>query len=300
MTTGTSPATTAATASATTIGSLLDALASTMVSPGVPPDRGGARDLIAALLDKQRFWPSGHREVALDDEIVARARAAAAGIREGMPFAYAVGTAAFRHLTLRVDRRVLIPRPETEMLVDMALGVTGGRGAIADVCTGSGAIALALAAEGQFDRVIGTDLSRHALSLAKENIGVLSPEKASTVEFREGDLCAPLAGERLAAIVANPPYIANPERSGLPPSVRDWEPSLALFSGDDGMDAIRGLVAGAADIIAPGGSLLVEIDARRGVAARLCAESDGRWSDVEIRPDLAGRDRFLVARRASR
>lgn len=285
---------------ATTIGALLDELAATMVAPAVPPDRGGARDLIAALLDKPRFWPSGHREVALDDGTVRRAREAAAGIRQGMPFAYAVGTAPFRHLTLRVDRRALIPRPETELLVDMALGVTGGRGAIADVCTGSGAIALALAAEGNFDRVIGTDISSDALSIARENIGVLVPEKAAIVEFRQGDLCAPLVSERLTAIVANPPYIATPERSGLPPSVRDWEPSQALFSGDDGMNAIRGLVAGAGDIIAPGGSLLVEIDARRGSAARLCAEADGRWSDIEIRPDLTGRDRFLVARRASR
>jgi release factor glutamine methyltransferase len=283
-----------------TIGALLDELAGALVPAGVPPDRGGARDLIAALLGKQRFWPSANREIALDDETVQRARAAAGGIRDGMPFAYAVGTASFRHLTLRVDRRVLIPRPETELLVDMALAVTGGRGSIADVCTGSGAIALALAAEGEFDRVVGMDISADALALAKENIAALAAEKRGVVEFRQGDLCAPLAGERVAAIVANPPYIANSERSDLPPSVRDWEPALALFSGDDGMDAIRRLVAGAADILAPGGSLLVEIDARRGSAARQCAENDDRWSDVAIRPDLTGRDRFLVARRASR
>jgi release factor glutamine methyltransferase len=221
-------------------------------------------------------------------------------MRRGMPMAYAVGRAAFRHLTLLVDRRVLIPRPETEVAVDLALAATGGRGRVADVGTGSGAIALALAAEGSFEAVIATDASADALAVAAANLAAIPEDRRPLVTFRRGDLLEPLHGERLGAVVSNPPYIANGERDALPASVREWEPASALFAGDDGMDAIRRLVAGAADVLDPGGLLLVEIDSRRAAVARHCAETQGRWTDVHIRPDLTGRERFLVARRDNR
>ena len=263
-------------------------------------DRGGARDLIAALLDKPRFWPSAHREEQVEAHLSAQARSAAASIRAGMPFAYAVGRASFRHLSLRVDRRVLIPRPETELIVDIVLEATGGKGLVADIGTGSGAIALALAAEGSFDRVFATDVSADALSVARHNLEEIPADRRPLVEFREGDLCAPMTGLRLDALVSNPPYIANPERAALPPSVRDWEPSVALFSGDDGMDAIRRLVTDAANVLAPGGTLVVEIDSRRAELAREAATAHSHWDGAMIRRDLTGRERFLVARRTSR
>lgn len=284
----------------TSVGELLDELAQVLAGDGVPPDRGGARDLIAAVLEKPRFWPTGHRDLTLDAAQWRTATSAAAAIRTGVPFAYAVGTAAFRHLTLHVDPRVLIPRPETEVLVDLALGATGGRGIIADIGTGSGAIALALAAEGQFERVIATDLSADALDVARTNLAAIPAEKRAIVEFRHGDLTAPLAGMRLTAMVSNPPYIAMSERDALPAGVRDHEPASALFGGADGMDVIDRLVVGAADVVAPGGVLVMEIDSRRAQMARTRAETTGRWSDVEIRPDLTGRERFLVARRSTR
>ena len=131
-----------------TVGELLDQLANELAGPTVPPARADARDLIAALLDRPRFWPSANRAHVLDEATEGEIRAAAARLTRGMPMQYAVGSAAFRHLTLRVDPRVLIPRPETEVLVDLALMASGGVGTIADVCTGSGCIALALAAEG--------------------------------------------------------------------------------------------------------------------------------------------------------
>lgn len=282
---------------ASTIGGLLDELAALLSGPSVPPDRGGARDLIAALLDKPRFWPSANRSVTVDDALVARARRAVTALRSGMPFAYAVGTAAFRHLTLQVDRRVLIPRPETELLVDLALAATGGRGTIADLCTGSGAVALALAAEGSFDRVIATDISPDALAVAQANLGAIPADRRGVVEFRLGDLTAPLEGDKVTAVVANPPYIAPAERAELPPSVRDWEPELALFSADDGMQVIARIISGAADVVLPGGFLVIEIDSRRSGLAQALAATDGRWSDVQLRPDLTGRERFLAARR---
>ncbi len=282
------------------VGTMLDELAQTLAGDAVPPDRGGARDLVAAVLDRPRFWPSAHRDEPIGDEAAAAMRRAAGNIQGGMPFAYAVGKAAFRHLTLRVDRRVLIPRPETEILVDLAIGVTGGRGTVADIGTGSGAIALSLASEGQFDRVIATDVSADALAVATENLEAIAADRRGAIDFRLGDLVAPLAGERLTAVVSNPPYIATAESDGLPASVREWEPAAALFSGGDGMAAIDRLVTDAADVLEPGGFLLLEIDARRADVARSRAETNGRWSDVQVRPDLTGRDRFLVARRSTR
>lgn len=281
------------------VGALLDELAVELAGSGAPPDRPGARDLLAAVLGRPRSWPAANRSDCVGDPDASRARAAARAIRGGMPFAYAVGTAAFRHLTLRVDRRVLIPRPETEVLVDLALEATAGRGTIADVGTGSGAIALALAAEGAYDRVLATDLSDDALCVARANLEAIPATRRDVVEFRGGDLVAAIAGERVTALVSNPPYIASPERTDLPAAVREWEPAIALFGGDDGMGAIRRLVQGAADVVAPGGHLVIEVDARRASLAHDLAASNGAWRDVAIRPDLTGRDRFLTARRAT-
>jgi release factor glutamine methyltransferase len=249
------------------------------------------------VLDHPRFWPSAHAEIELDEGTVGSIRAAAGRLREGMPFQYAVGSAAFRNLTLRVDQRVLIPRPETELIVDIVLGLADGGGTVADVGTGSGAIALALASEGRFEKVIATDVSEAALDLARANLSAIPAERRALVEFRSGDLLAPLHGERLRAIVSNPPYIAEAEGGDLPAGVREWEPHLALFSADDGMAAIRAIVRNAPAVLAGGGVLVVEVDSRRAAAARDGAATDTRWRDVEIRMDLTGRERFLVAKR---
>ena len=160
---------------------------------------------------------------------------AAERLKRGMPFQYAVRRADFRTLTLYVDERVLIPRPETEQLVELVLAATAGSGTIADVGTGSGAIALSLAAEGRYDKVIGTDISVDALAVARHNLRALPEERRGVVEFRSGSWCAPIAGEVLGALVANPPYIAPAEAGELPDLVRNWEPSFALFAARDGM-----------------------------------------------------------------
>jgi release factor glutamine methyltransferase len=279
------------------IGELLDELAAAVAGPLVPPDRATARDLIAALLDRPRFWPTAHRDEILAAGDVEAARAAAARLREGMPLAYAVGRAAFRRLTLKVDRRVLIPRQETEQLVDVVLAQTGGAGTVADIGTGSGAIALALASEGNYERVIATERSEGALEVARSNLNSIPAHRRSVVEFRRGDLCEPLRGERVGAVVSNPPYIAPEEAAELPASVRDWEPTDALFSEANGMAATYDLLRTAPDVLLPGGVLVVEVDARRGRLARARAATDGRYRDVELLSDLTGRERFLVARR---
>jgi release factor glutamine methyltransferase len=208
----------------------------------------------------------------------------------GEPLAYVTGWTGFRHLELACDRRALIPRPETEELVGRALALTS-RGVAADIGTGTGAIALSLATEGGFDRVIGTDLSPDALALATEN-GVCI---GARVEWRLGDLLAPLAGESVDLLVSNPPYLTAAELRALDASVAAWEPHLALASGADGLDAVRGLLDGARSVVRSGGWLALELDCHRAPLVASLAESLG-WREVGIHQDLFGRDRFCTAR----
>jgi release factor glutamine methyltransferase len=284
-----------------TVGDLLDHLSSALVAPDVPPARAQARDLIAWILDKPRFWPSANQQVELDDRTVAAMNLAAEKLRGGMPLQYAVGKAPFRHLTLEVTPDVLIPRPETELIIELVIAAQrGGRGTVVDVGTGSGAIALALAAEAGFEQVIGIDISPAALAVATRNLAAIPEDRRARVEFRAGNLLEPIRGQIVECVVSNPPYISHSEMAELPSGVRDWEPHLALFADDDGMATIRSLVPQAADVLASGGLLALEVDSRRTDLAVDAVNADGRFSDVEPRLDLTGRQRFVVARRKER
>lgn len=280
------------------LGTLLAELTAELEGAGVALARDEARDIVAAVLDVPRFWPTTNREALIDGTAVDEARHAAAARARGAPFAYAVGRAAFRHLTLAVDERVLIPRQETEVLVDLVLQATnGGRGTLVDVGTGSGAIALALATEGQFDHIIATDVSLDALAVAEGNAAFLRDDLRAPVEFVHGSLLAPLAGVRVHAVVSNPPYIAFGELEELPASVRDWEPPLALLSGDQGLAATRAIIRGARSVLEPGGLLALEVDTRRASLVAESIASDGEYYDVAVHLDLTGRERFVLARR---
>jgi release factor glutamine methyltransferase len=281
-----------------TVGELQDELAVVIAGPDAPPARSLARDIIAGVMGEARFWPSAHRDDALTDALAGRMRAAATKLREGQPIQYAVGRAQYRHLTLAVDRRVLIPRSETELIVDLVLAAQrGGKGTVVDVGTGSGAIALALASEGAFERVIATDLSPDALDVARANLVAIPEDRRTRVSFRHGNLLEPLAGEKVEAVVSNPPYISPDEAAGLPRLVRDWEPHSALFAEAGGMAVIAALVPGAAEVLLPGGLLALEVDSGRAALAAQLVSNDGRFTDVETRLDLTGRPRFVVARR---
>jgi release factor glutamine methyltransferase len=294
-------ATSAAAAAWSTVGEAHDALALALAGPLAPPARAEARDLIAAVLDVPRFWPSGNAGRPLSsDEATAIAQALARRL-QGMPLAYAAQRAAFRTLSLHVDQRVLIPRPETELLVEIVLDATKrGQGTAVDIGTGSGAIALALAAEGDFDAVIGTDLSPDALAVAEGNRQRLAPAAAAKLRWLQGDGVAPLeaAGIKAQVLVSNPPYISPDEAAELPALVRDWEPHLALFAADEGMAMIAQLASGAARIAAPGALLALEVDSRRAGRAAELVTAANAWRDVVVRPDLTGRARFVLARRA--
>ena len=211
------------------------------------------------------------------------------------PLQYIEGFAAFRELRLRVDPRVLIPRPETEILVGEVLRWAASRAGLeaVDVGTGSGAIALSLAAEGaaQFRRVVATDISREALEVASGN----AEQAGVPVEFRQGAGYQPLGGERFDVVVSNPPYIAECERAALDPEVRDWEPGSALFSGGDGLDVLRELVAGAPDRIRPGGLLALETGSMQTAPVAALIRDTRAFGEPVVVNDLAGRPRIVLA-----
>jgi release factor glutamine methyltransferase len=265
----------------------------------VPDARREARDLVAALLDRPRFWPTAHPELTVDPSLVIQARRAMQRRSGGAPFAYAVGRAAFRSLTLAVDERVLIPRPETELLVDLVLGARRNQpgGVAVDVGTGSGALALALASEGAFERVIATDVSSDAVDLARWNGECLRHRLRAVLEFRTGAGLAPLAAERADVLVCNPPYIAYDETQELPSSVRDWEPAHALVCGDEGLAMTRRLIHDAPRHLHHGGLLALEVDARRAAEVAASCQANGAYRDVCVHRDLTGRERFVLARR---
>jgi release factor glutamine methyltransferase len=281
------------------VAALVEELAGALTGARVPDARREAADIIAAVLDAPRFWASAHAGEQLSPTDAAAMRAAAARRASGAPFAYAVGRAAFRHLTLAVDERVLIPRAETEELVQRVLEEMRDEsgGTAVDLGTGSGAIALALAQEGRFARVIATDVSDGALAVARANAGRCAPLLTCPVEFRAGEWLTPLAGVRARAVVSNPPYIAAAEATALPASVRDWEPPVALYSGDSGMRDIACIIHGAHSVLDAGGLLALEVDSRRASLAAELALADGHYRDVSVRLDLTGRERFLLARR---
>jgi release factor glutamine methyltransferase len=211
------------------------------------------------------------------------------------PLQYIDGVAAFRDLRLAVDRRVLIPRPETETLVDEVLAWARGREGLhaLDVGTGSGAIALALATEGPFARVVATDVEAGALEVARANHASAAPH--APVEFRQGDAYAPVAGETFDVVVSNPPYVGLSERESLDAEVRDWEPASALFSGADGLDVVRRLVSGAPAVLRPNGLLAMEIGAEQGAAVADLVRATAGFGEPRVLRDLAGRERMVLA-----
>jgi len=218
------------------------------------------------------------------------------------PLQYIIGRSAFRQLELKTDPRVLIPRPETEVLVqevlDWVSAVGGSLGRVWDMGTGTGAVALSLAAEGTFTKVVATDSSPDALSIAAENAD--RHDLSGLVEFREGSLFEPLEkGEEFDVIVSNPPYIAEGEKGALQPEVRDWEPPEALFAGEDGMDVIRQLVARAPDHLPAGGLLAFECGLGQAECIKADVQATGAFAAVRIRPDLTGRPRFVMAERGA-
>jgi release factor glutamine methyltransferase len=229
------------------------------------------------------------------------------------PLQHVLGTAPFRELDLLSDSRALIPRPETEVLVEEVLAWSregqsdlspsteegeksagGPKPFLAlDIGTGTGAISLSLLKEGPFEKVVGTDISPQALEVARANAERTGLSRA--LELREGALFDPIRkGERFHVLVSNPPYIPDGDRSGLAPEVRDWEPAMALFAGPEGLDVLLPLVEGALDYLLPGGLLALEVGFGQAGRVARAVEETGGFREIRIRPDLAGRERVVL------
>jgi release factor glutamine methyltransferase len=224
----------------------------------------------------------------------------------GEPLQYVIGRWGFRTLDLLVDRRVLIPRPETEQVAAVALaeldrlaGDHGSRDELVavDLGTGSGAIALAIAAERTGVDVWATEISAPALEVAAANQAVLGGRPATRVRLALGGWWSALPDDlrgRVDLVVSNPPYIASSEMPELDSQVTGWEPNLALEAGPTGLEAIEAILDGAPAWLRPGGVVVLEIAPHQAASAMAMARKVG-LTEAEVHPDLTGRDRTLVA-----
>jgi release factor glutamine methyltransferase len=260
---------------------------------GIPEPR---RQVLRLWSELNRADPAQavlHGDLPVEHASATRFQKAVERRAAGEPLAHVTGWIGFRQLSLRSDHRALIPRPETEGLVELLLQRVSS-GVLADLGTGSGCIALSLAHEGSFTQVVAVDQSASALELARSNRRLLG---AGEVSLIQGDLGAPLRDEAFDALISNPPYLTEQEYWLLEGSVRDWEPSLALVSGADGLEVTTRLLTEGGRPLRPGGWLAVEVDCSR---AQLAAERAGAlgWQEVSIHMDLFGRERYLLARRS--
>lgn len=251
-------------------------------------ERADAEALLLHVLGQSRSWLFAHADDALDTDVRTAFEALVARRAAGEPVAYLTGRRGFWTLELEVTPATLIPRPETELLVELALERLPRDMAcrVADLGTGSGAIALALASERSQAQVVATDASVDALAVARRNAQRLG---IRNVRFVQGDWLAPLVGERFVLVVSNPPYIEAADPHLAQGDLR-YEPAAALASGADGLDAIRRIVADACAHLEPGGWLLFEHGWNQGDAARALLREAG-YVQVFTAQDLEARDR---------
>jgi release factor glutamine methyltransferase len=255
------------------------------------------------LVERASGFDGTEYALGLDEPVSARAKPFFDSLLErrlaGEPLQYVLGSWGFRRLDLYVDRRVLIPRPETEMVVQVALAelqAMGKRPNVLDLGTGSGAIALSIAVEVPTARVLATDRSAEALEVAALNLAGIGTLAAGRVRLAEGswfDAVPSRLRGSFQLIVSNPPYVG--ERELLPEEVAAWEPAGALRAGPTGLEDIEHLVAEAPKWLARPGVLVVELAPHQAGAAITLARDAG-FTSAEVRLDLAGRERTLVAR----
>jgi release factor glutamine methyltransferase len=274
---------------------------------GPHPERArqDAEMLLRHLLHWDRAYLLAHPQEVMSAEGALRYYALIDRRLTGEPIQYITGETEFYGLPFRVTREVLIPRPETEHLVEKVIELAGGWGElgrsgmagprIMDVGTGSGAIAVALAVKLPAAAITATDISAAALNVARENAqrnGV-----AERVRFIEGDMLAPVSEEKFDVVVSNPPYVPESDRESLAVEVREHEPALALFAGEDGLSVYRRLIPEAHEALVSGGFIVVEIGYGQCEAVeRLLAES--KFGEIEFTADLQGIKRVAAARRA--
>jgi release factor glutamine methyltransferase len=276
------------------IESLLSEITLDLLSAGISNARQEACWLVSQLLgdDPIRVPCCGGAEFPSALEVTLRKRVSRR--KSGEPLQYIMGEVEFHCVNLLIGPGVLIPRPETEQLVELALSRLTLDGPIVDLCTGSGAIALALSASRPARTIFGTDISEDALSWAFRNRDRL---KASNVTFLQGDLFQPLPADlHFALVTANPPYVSQDEYNKLDPTVKDHEPITALLAKDNGLQIIRDIARQAKPRLLPDGWLVMEIGETQGEKVRQIL-LDENYTLIDIKKDYSGRDRFALAKR---
>lgn len=268
-----------------------------LLGPHPEKARQDAESLLLGTLTENRAWLLAH----LDESLSVHEADCYMGMLEqrasGEPVQYIQGACEFYGFPFRVTRDVLIPRPETELLVEKAIQLmrTADRPRILDVGTGSGAIAIALAKHLTDARIVATEISRSALDIAVLNAG--QNEVWDRIRFLEGDLLAPIAGEQFEIIVSNPPYVAERDRASLAVEVRDYEPAQALFAGEDGLHLYRRLIPVAHAALVPGGFIVLEIGYGQEASVRELLAAAG-FAEIAFAADLQGIPRVASARRS--
>jgi len=275
---------------------LLDILRSTeeyLGRKGMASPRVEAEWLVAHALGMPRVQLYVQFERPLSEADLALIRPLLRRRAEGEPLQYILGSTGFHKGDLLVGPGVLVPRPETERLVEIALAkYAANKGPILDLCTGSGAILLALAGDlTPLPYLLGVDVSEAAMAWARKNTEQLG---IACVEWRIGDLFAPVDRHDFGLITANPPYVTEAEYASLPLDVRNHEPREALVAGADGLDVIRRIAAQGRDYLAPEGWLVMEIGEAQGAAVQALLTQHG-WRNASIVQDYSHRDRVAVA-----
>ncbi len=282
------------------VGRLLNWTRDYFTRRGMESPRLCAELLLAHAMGCERLHLYTRIESVPPDETRSRFRGLVEQAAAGKPVAYLVGVKEFFSLPFEVTPEVLIPRPETEILVERAIELARAAAAagrtcrILDLCTGSGCVAIALSVHAPSAMLVAADVSPAALGVARRNAE--RHRVAGQIDFREGDLYGALPqGSTFDLILCNPPYVSLREAPTLAPGVRDFEPHLALFAGDDGLDIIRRVIAGAAEHLNDAGHLMLEVghDQAASVAALL---REAGWRDISAYRDAGGHARVLHAR----
>ncbi len=262
---------------------------------GVPQPRLEAELLIAWALGVTRLQLYLQFDRPLDEEELQRPREALRQRARGVPTAYLLGHREFMGLEIAVSPEVLIPRPESELLVELALARLGGLAGphrVADIGTGSGCLAAAVALRDEGARVDASDVSEAALEVARANVEHLGV--ADSVSLLRGSWARPLVSRGpYSLVISNPPYVTGAELAELDPSVREHEPHLALDGGEDGLRAYRELLPELPPLMASPGTVLLEIDPRRGDAVRLICRQTWPLAEVRCHLDLSQRERVV-------
>jgi len=286
-------------ADAWTVQRMLQWMTQDFMGLGVATPRLDAELLLSSVLscDRVRLYMDMPRPLSRAELDAVRGLVQRRRKRE--PVAYILGAREFYRHSFEVGPGVLVPRPETELVVDRALAALPRDAAepsfALDLCTGSGVIAITLAAEREALRVDATDLSPEALAIAARNVA--RNEVGERVTLHRGDLFEPLpTGRRYAVITANPPYVADGDYAGLAPEITAHEPKLALVAGADGLDVLRRICAQAAEWLAASGMLIVELGAGQAAPVMQLLAATQRFTDIAAHRDLGGIDRVVEAR----